>query len=91
MSSIATDLYAWELPALHLADVDQVLEQAAVAAAEVEYFFARLDPLGDDFIVITVGSHAYTLMRSNQAESTAWYWGSSSRKESWPAAQSISA
>jgi len=33
--------------AMHAAGVDQVLEQAAVATAKVEYAVARFDPAGD--------------------------------------------
>ncbi|MPN35991.1 hypothetical protein SDC9_183496 [bioreactor metagenome] len=64
---IVLDAVALNLPYLH-----QVLEQAAVAAAEVEHPLAGCDPLGDHFVVVAISSHAYTLMRSNQADSTAW-------------------
>ena len=38
----------FDAPAVHAAGVDQVAQQRAVAAAEVEHALAGLDPVGDD-------------------------------------------
>ena len=42
--------------AAHLAHLLQILEQPAVAAAEVEHPFAGLDPGSDDLVVVAIGS-----------------------------------
>jgi hypothetical protein len=77
--------------AAHLAHVAEVAQQAAVAAAEVEHPLAGLDPVGDHVVVVALVAHGSDLDVVDVGPQHRVVLGSSSRKESWPAGQSISA